>query len=346
MGTEDSANDEWIELYNPTEEDMSLEGWVLKADDGTPETNLIGTIPAKAFYLLERTGDDSVPRVSADLIYTGALKNSGESLKIYDDSGDLVDEINCDSGWFAGNNETKQTMERTSSGTWQDSQNPGGTPKTENSSSEAKPPEVTKLEPPQSTPEAKTYPLGIIFNEVLPSPEGPDDEEEWIEIFNQNDFEVDLSNWKIKDEQGKTTTFTFPQETKIPPKTYFLLKRPQTKITLNNTGDALTLIQPNEEIIDSITYEKALRGQSYARSPSGWSWSTSLTPGKKNIIPLSISKEATKQKDEPTTKELSEKQTAALNKQPSSSYPTSILIALALAVFSAIAILILKRTVK
>src|SRR4030042_7178446 len=35
---------------------------------------------------------------------------------------------------------------------------------------------------------------GIIFNEILPSPEGPDETEEWVEIFNKNDFEVYLEH--------------------------------------------------------------------------------------------------------------------------------------------------------
>ena len=39
----------------------------------------------------------------------------------------------------------------------------------------------------------QTYPTGIVFNEILPSPEGADAEEEWIELYNQNDFDVDFA---------------------------------------------------------------------------------------------------------------------------------------------------------
>ncbi len=207
MGTEVSYNDEWIELYNNTDNSINLEGWVLKAEDKTPKINLLGTVPNNGFYLLERTDDDTVPAVAADLIYKGALGNNGEYLKLYNNSGNLVDEVNCSDGWFAGDNSTKQTMERTDSG-WQDSSEPGGTPAAENSSppadgelfseSSREAEEKEKVE----TGSLPTYPSGVVLSEILPSPEGPDAENEWVEILNQNDFEVNISGWKIKDKEG------------------------------------------------------------------------------------------------------------------------------------------------
>ncbi|MCJ7786832.1 lamin tail domain-containing protein, partial [Patescibacteria group bacterium] len=134
MGTTNSANDEWVELYNNTDNSVNLDGWQLIAQDGTPKITLSGIIPANGFYLLERTNDETVPGISADLIYKGALGNNGENLKLYDSSGNLIiiDEINHQDGWPAGDNDTKQTMERSTTG-WQTSENPGGTPKSKNS---------------------------------------------------------------------------------------------------------------------------------------------------------------------------------------------------------------------
>jgi hypothetical protein len=140
MGTKASANDEWIELYNNTDKNINLEGWILRAKNGLPEIKLKGKIPAKGFYLLERTDDRTIPDVLADQIYKGGLRNSGESLELYDNFGNLVDKVDCGSGWFAGANLTKQTMERKNpklsgdrTDNWQTSQSPGGTPKTKNS---------------------------------------------------------------------------------------------------------------------------------------------------------------------------------------------------------------------
>ncbi|WP_261129926.1 phospholipase D-like domain-containing protein [Bacillus sp. Marseille-Q3570] len=109
MGTTGSYNDEWIELYNPTTNAISLEGWTLDAADGTPSISLSGTIPANGYYLLERTDDSTVSDVEADLIYSGALGNSNEILSLKDDTGTSVDSVD---DWYAGNNDTKATMER------------------------------------------------------------------------------------------------------------------------------------------------------------------------------------------------------------------------------------------
>ena len=86
MGTETSSYDEWIELKNTTENDIDLANWKLISTDGSPEINLTGIIPAYGYFLLERTDDNSVLNITADLIYSGTLSNTGERLELKDDS--------------------------------------------------------------------------------------------------------------------------------------------------------------------------------------------------------------------------------------------------------------------
>ncbi|QHE51502.1 phospholipase D-like domain-containing protein [Pontibacillus sp. HMF3514] len=117
MGTTSSYNDEWLELYNNTGSTISLDGWTLSAADGSPDIQLSGTIPAGGYYLLERTDDTTVSEVSANLIYSGSLSNSGETLELRDDSQKVIDSVDA---WYAGDNDTKATMARqdtTASGT-------------------------------------------------------------------------------------------------------------------------------------------------------------------------------------------------------------------------------------
>ncbi len=113
MGTEAYSVDEWIELYNTTDQDLDLTGWTLEAADGTPSITLSGTIPAHGYLLLERTDDTTVSDITADQIYTGALVNDGEELILKDTTGAIIDTANDDGGgWPAGDKDTKSTMER------------------------------------------------------------------------------------------------------------------------------------------------------------------------------------------------------------------------------------------
>ncbi|HDZ54239.1 MAG TPA: hypothetical protein ENI19_00925 [Candidatus Nealsonbacteria bacterium] len=330
MGTQTAHQDEWIELYNNTSSLISLEGWQLVAQDGVPEIILARTIPANGYYLLERTDNTTVPNIAADKIYIGNLGNNGEYLKIFDAQDDLIDGINYSKGWPAGDNSTKQTMERVNSnltGTiptnWQTSQNSGGTPKAENSTIESEPePEPVcepteeicdgidndcdgeidedgiceTPEPPTSQPEPIIYPSGIFINEFLPSPEGPDLDEEWIEIYNNNPTSIDFSGWTIEDTQGSIKIYTLPQGINIQGYGFLVLNRPTSKIVLNNDGEGLILKDPLGKLVNSVNYnDKAPEGQSYARKTNGiWQWTSVLTPEQENrfAIPAEANLEA------------------------------------------------------
>mgnify|MGYP003474061063 FL=1 len=117
MGSASDANHEWIELFNDGSAAVSLDGWTLNAVDGAPAITLSGTIVAGGYFLLERTSDDSVASISADLIYTGALGNDGERLLLHDVAGNVLDSVNGQDTWLVGgNNATKETLQRISSG--------------------------------------------------------------------------------------------------------------------------------------------------------------------------------------------------------------------------------------
>jgi hypothetical protein len=288
MGTLSSSNDEWIELYNDGNE-TDLSGWKIIAKDGSPNISLSGKILKNGFYLLERTDDNTVPDITADQIYTVALGNTGETLELYDNTGNIIDSINCSSGWINGDNTTKQTMEKISSG-WQTSEKPGGTPKEINGMLQVLNNQKTeeKVSDTQKNELLIFYPDGILINELLPSPEGSDEDNEWVELYNQNKEKVDLSGWKIKDSVGATTTFTIPQGTEIKALGFLLFYRNTTKIILNNDNDEISLIKPDLNVTDKVSYEKAVVGQSYNRISNNWVWSKTPTPEKTNSIETNL----------------------------------------------------------
>lgn len=115
-GTAASPRDEWIELRNNTNRAIDLTGWTLRWREGeeeiiihfdspTDNTKEVRrtVIPARGFYLLERTDDETIRDIEADLLYTGTLRNSGETLRLVDPEGNVVDTANLDGGkWPAG----------------------------------------------------------------------------------------------------------------------------------------------------------------------------------------------------------------------------------------------------
>ena len=128
------------------------------------------------------------------------------------------------------------------------------------------------------------YTNNILISEILPSPEGPDTENEFIEIFNANNFNVDLTGWKIKDSSGATKTYALPENTMIKANEFLAFKSIQTKISLNNDGDGVQLLNPSEKLVDSTNFEKSKQGQSWSKMEDGWIWTAKPTPNEKNIL--------------------------------------------------------------
>ena len=119
-GTVANSTDEWIELYNPSEEAVDLTGWTLTFGKVTIELGMGAEtlLEPGGYFLLERTDDETVSDIDADLIYTKTLINDGMLIELLDSTGEVVDTANAgeESGWAAGNVKTEElpyaTMER------------------------------------------------------------------------------------------------------------------------------------------------------------------------------------------------------------------------------------------
>ncbi|MBI4993293.1 MAG: lamin tail domain-containing protein, partial [Candidatus Magasanikbacteria bacterium] len=109
------ASDEWIELYSNATSTIDLSGWKILVDD-IREIKLSGAIPVGGYYLLERTKDKTVADITADNIFTlaGGLNNNGARLRLINNIGDVVDEVDASGGWFAGDSVKYRSMARKS----------------------------------------------------------------------------------------------------------------------------------------------------------------------------------------------------------------------------------------
>ena len=126
-GSAANASDEWIELHNVAESTIDLTGWTLFLNEKTIPLSEVRdstvavrrtSIEPGGYFLLERTDDETVSDIEADLIYTGALSNAGARLELRDGEGKIVDEVDAtENGWPAGTASdtvpTYASMERT-----------------------------------------------------------------------------------------------------------------------------------------------------------------------------------------------------------------------------------------
>jgi hypothetical protein len=109
-GTEASAQDEWVELYNRTDQLIDLSDVYLAAADGVPFLRLSGSIPPLGYYLIERSNDETVGGVAADLTvpFGTGLSNDGEELRLIHAAGgasttlDRTPASDVCAGWCGG----------------------------------------------------------------------------------------------------------------------------------------------------------------------------------------------------------------------------------------------------
>jgi len=118
---------------------------------------------------------------------------------------------------------------------------------------------------------------GIVINEITPTSSVGND---WVELYNSQDTDIDISNWILDDEGTSSDMLKIPQNTIMSTKSFKLFF---VSNRLNKDGDTIYL--KNQDIeVDKYQYPSSETDVSYARFPDGTgSWSTcSPTPESTN----------------------------------------------------------------
>ncbi len=106
----------------------------------------------------------------------------------------------------------------------------------------------------------------ILINEWLPNPVGKDAEGEFVEIFNGGKDSVNLSGWSVK--ANSKTKFVLKGE--VGAGEFLVFKKPELKISLNNTEGQVYLYDSSGKLIDQEQFlGSAPEGKSFSRMPSG-----------------------------------------------------------------------------
>ena len=105
----------------------------------------------------------------------------------------------------------------------------------------------------------------IVFNEIMYHPPVNEAAMEWVELFNQNSVDVDLSGWSV----GKGIEFSFPEGTVIRGGGYLVVASSPSSLMLStgltnvfgpfsgrlsNSGETLELRNRNGRIMDTVSY--------------------------------------------------------------------------------------------
>ena len=129
------------------------------------------------------------------------------------------------------------------------------------------------------------YNQSVIISEFIPNPTGSDTENEWIELFNQSGQIANLTNWQLDDQEDGSSPFVFPANSLIAPKQFLVIRRPISKISLNNDQDQVRLIYPDGSLATEVSYAgESKQGFSVAFDGLDYFWTKIPTPGSANII--------------------------------------------------------------
>jgi hypothetical protein len=268
------AGKEWIELYNDSSASVSIAGWRIESGTSsyavrhTFEAGV--TIPARGFVVV---GGVDVP--FADVVATGLTlgnaTSSTDAVRLVRGDGGVVDTVLYGTpntpAWlddtgavgtsFAAMPGSGRTIGRSSDGLDTDQSGADFRVFT------APTPGASNGAPPAGCTLAAAAD-GVVINELLPDPEGPDAEKEWVEVYNGGAASVSLEGWEL---QSGTTTFgraaLLPAWT-LSPGEFLVLGGnlvPETQVrmtgTLGNatsTSDAVRLRDCAGGVVDTVVY--------------------------------------------------------------------------------------------
>lgn len=246
---------EWVELYNTGNEFVDISQYQILDADGHKIKIATTSAPPYSFII---STSSAVLNNSGDTVLV--KNNFGEILEIATYSGSFDSSkvfAKCPDGsnnWFSSNFITKNGSNETAC--FSLTPTPVLTPT------------IVQIEVPTTTFLPTNSPTvmppvdydSVFISEIYPYPNK--DEQEWVELYNSNENEVVLTDWKIDDiENGGSSPHSFSLT--IPAKQYSVVSFSSS--LFNNDGDNVRLLNSSGVEKDSVEYENAKQGFSFGR---------------------------------------------------------------------------------
>jgi hypothetical protein len=278
----ETGESEWIELYNPSDQVLSLAGWWLTDELTTPSI----------LYTFSETDQLAPYEFRQVVLSTAKLNNTGDAVRLYAPGELLVDRLSyttTESGL------SEQRTALTSTSTVHASATPNAdnplysfapstiatplpTPTPEPTTSPQPTVNPTPSPIPTSSPTPTSTPLieGVTLSEISACP--TDGRPEWIELYNSGP-QLTATNWRITDQSGNYRHLNGP----LAAHSYTTMS--WSGSLLNNTGDGMTVTTATGQIIDSASYETCFSGKTLIPDDTDQWIAARATPGEPNPLP-------------------------------------------------------------
>ncbi len=121
-----------------------------------------------------------------------------------------------------------------------------------------------------------------ILSEIMPDAAGADAGKEFIELYNPNNTAIDLSGYALALGPSFTKLYSLPGVI-LQPQSYLSFSDTETGVTLPNTSATVRLISPNTTTASEVSYTDLEEDTSLAYIDTSWQVTYQPTPGSTNI---------------------------------------------------------------
>lgn len=259
---------EYVEIVNGSDVTVDLSGWTLGDASDPVRHTFSGTVlgPGEVVVVFD-TGEHAEPHAIVSSTGTLSLNNTGDRITLADPEGAPVDVVEY--GTAADGVAFNRATDGVRDEQWVRHDALGALPSSPGTRADGTP--FGEAAPPEFT---------VIVNEVLPNPAGTDLGQEYVEIVNLGPDDADLGGWRLGDLAdparhvfGSTTLpaghalviYDRGDHSDVPN----AILASSTQLSLNNTGETVTLLDAGGAVRDSVSWSTSRDGIALVRSPDG-----------------------------------------------------------------------------
>jgi len=311
-----AATQEFVVLYNNSAEEIDITGWCLTNKTGATIACFAPPLTGQAIYLpahqyaviVSNTFLATLPVGSIATVYTptnqssGSITGSSDTISLLDHTGQVVDSHNWTSPLSAGMHFERhvadipeQYIDTDGNGDWSVTQaNPLPVDGTEIDTTIAD--ICPNIQGIQSglTNEQELNGIGecidkpialILITELLPNAIGTDVGNEFVELYNPNEWSVQLSDYKLYIGPDFNDGFEFPAGSSLDSHSYKSFSNSEIPFSLLNSSSRVSVVSKTGSVVSqSPAYGDPEDGQSWGVINEVWQYMNKPTPGAENLV--------------------------------------------------------------